>query len=442
MLKKTIFLGIFLLFATLSGIRGAEAKVYIDLSAPQSKKLPIAIQDFKILSPVQPESATTVKRLNEELMDALKTDLKFSGLFEIIDKKAYIEDPLKAGLTESGTDFKQWRAIGAYALIKGGFILEKDRLTVEVRFFDSVTEKQVIGKRYMGSPDNPRRVIHYFTDQLYEELTGRKGIFTTRLLFVSDKEGNKEVYMSDYDGRNAIKITRNRSINLSPQWSPDGKRIIYVSYKKGSPNLHMLDLRTGKDSAVSERPGINIGGRFSPDGGKVALTLSGDKSPELHILDLNSGEYRKLTDNFGIDVSPSWSPDGAKLAFVSDTSGNPHIFVLDLLTGNIKRLTFNGKYNSSPAWSPDGRLIAYSRSDNGVFNIWVMQPDGAGSAQLTFEGNNRSPSWSPDGRFIIYSSAARGNSSLYIMRSDGTGSMRLETGIGNEKSPVWSPFLQ
>lgn len=440
MIKRTqlwIFLFFLFFFAA-----SADAKVYIDLSAPQAKRLPIAIQDFKISTTVPPDMAESAKAINDELMDTLKSDLKFSGLFNIIDRSAYIEDPKKAGLTESEIDFKQWRAIGADALIKGVVMVEKDKVTAEVRFFDCVTEKQIIGKRYIGSPSGPRRVMHYFTDQLYEELTGRKGIFATRLLFVSDKGGNKEVYMSDYDGRNAVKITGNRSINLSPQWAPDGKRIIYVSYKKGSPNLHMLDLRTGKDTVISEKPGINIGGRFSPDGTKVALTLSGDKSPELYLIDLNTNESKRLTDNYGIDVSPSWSPDGGKLAYVSDISGNPHIFVLDLPSGNAKRLTFNGKYNSSPAWSPDGRQIAWSRSDNGSFNIWVMQPDGAGATQLTFEGSNRSPSWSPDGRYLVYSSASRGGTSLYIMRPDGTGQTKLTTGVGGEKSPVWSPFLQ
>ncbi len=440
MIKRQL-IGIFLFFLFF-GVTAAEAKVYIDLSAPQAKRLPIAIQDFKISASVGAETIGSAKGLNDELMDTLKSDLRFSGLFNIIDRSAYIEDPKKAGLTESEIDFKQWRAVGADALIKGVVMIEKNSLIVEVRFFDCVTEKQIIGKRYIGSLSSPRRVIHYFTDQLYEELTGRKGIFTTRLLFISDKDGNKEVYMSDYDGKNAVKITRNRSINLSPQWAPDGSRIIYVSYKKGSPNLHMLDLRTGKDTVVSGRPGINIGGRFSPDGAKVALTLSGDKSPELYMLDLNTGEYKRLTDNYGIDVSPSWSPDGGRLAYVSDVSGNPHIFVLDLLSGNAKRLTFNGKYNSSPAWSPDGRLIAWSRSDSGPFNIWVMQPDGSGATQLTFEGSNRSPSWSPDGRYLVYSSASRGSSSLYIMRPDGTGQTKLTTGVGGEKSPVWSPFLQ
>lgn len=417
----------------------ARAKVYIDLSAPSVEKIPIAVQQFKDLGSAA--DAETVKSVRDELMDTLKSDLVFSGLFRIVDKEAYIEPPA-AGLTEAETNFKDWRDSGADTLIKAGFTVEKDRLAVEIRFFDSFKEKQIVGKKYVGNPENPRRLMHYFADQLYEELTGRKGVFTSRVLFVSPRTGNKEVYLSDYDGKNTVRITRNRSINLSPQWSPDGRRILYISYKKGSPALYMLDLKSGEDKAVSNKPGINIAGRFSPDGNAIALTVSGARSPELHIIDLRTGQDRQLTDNYGIDVSPSWSPDGKTIAYVSDTSGNPHIFVIDLATAKTTRLTYDGKYNSSPAWSPDGKLIAFSRSDSGKFNIWVVRPDGGGATQLTFSGNNRSPSWSPDGRHIIFSSSSGGPSSLYIMNSDGTGAKKVTTGAGNETSPAWSPYLQ
>lgn len=423
----------------------ASAKVYIDLAAPANKRLPIAVQEFRYLGDAQglgPEEARKVLEIKRTLREALLSDLTFSGLFRIIPKESYVEDPELSGLTYSETNFSSWRIIGADTLVKGGFRTDGNTLILEVRFFDCVTEKQVLGKRYVGSVNNPRRVAHYFADKLYEELTGYPGIFTTKLLFVSGKTGNKEVYMSDYDGRNTARVTRNRSINLSPQWAPDGKKMLYISYKGGWPSLYMLDLRTGRDKAISRRPGINIAARFSPDGKRVALTLSGRKSPELHIIDLDSFRDTRLTNNYAIDVSPTWSPDGKKLAFVSDISGNPHIFVLDLRTKNTKRLTYSGVYNASPAWSPNGKLIAYARADNGKFHIWVMKPDGSSQRQLTFDGDNRSPSWSPDGRYIIYSTTSNGKSSLRIMRSDGGGARTVRTGVDNERSPVWSPYLQ
>ena len=424
---------------------GASAKVYIDLAAPANRRLPIAVQEFTYLgSAPQPGSghAREIAEIKAALRETLLSDLNFSELFNIIPREAYVEDPALSGLTYNETNFSSWRVIWADTLVKGGFKVEGETLILEARFFDCVTEKQVLGKRYVGSTKNPRRLAHYFADKLYEELTGQQGIFTTKLLFVSDRDGNKEVFMSDYDGQNTSRVTSNKSINLSPQWSPEGTRVLYISYKRGTPSLYMLDLRSGRETPVSVREGINIAGRFSPDGRRVALTLSGRKSPELHILELGTFKDTQLTDNYAIDVSPTWSPEGKKLAFVSDISGNPHIFMLDLASRNIKRLTYNGVYNSSPAFSPDGRHIAYSRADNGRFHIWVMNSDGKDPLQLTFEGDNRSPSWSPDGRYIIYSSTSREKSMLRIMRSDGSGARTIKTGAGNEKSPVWSPYLQ
>lgn len=441
-IRAFAFAAVFLLLQTALS-SAAWGKVYIDLAGPAFKKLPMGVLEFKDLGPAprSAEERALRESIKKELLDAALTDLRFSGFFTIIDQKAYIEEAGSAGLTAGETNFRNWRTIGAQALLKGGFLVEGEKLTVEVRFFDTATEKQVIGKKLSGSVKNPRRVVHYFSDSLYEELTGSKGIFTTKILFVSGVGGNKEIYVADYDGKNAVKLTRNRSINLSPQWSPDGKKVLYVSYKKGAPSLYLLDLSTGRDEPLSAKPGINISGRFSPDGTKVALTMSGDNSPELVLLDLRTMEYRRLTSNHGIDVSPSWSPDGTKLAYVSDSAGNPHIYVLDLLSGKSRRLTFSGRYNSSPAWSPDGKLIAFARSDKS-FNIWVVRPDGEKPTQLTFSGDNRNPSWAPDGRHIVFSSTEKGVASLKIIRSDGTEAMRLNTGIGGEKAPSWSPYLK
>ncbi len=428
---------VFSVFVPLAPASWAGVKVYIDLSAPAERKLPIAVEDFVLLDAGKDNAPDDLKAIGRELMDAIKDDLRFSNLFTIVKNgpKAYESSP-------SGEEgFERWRDAGADILVKGAFSAGKDGLTVEVRLYDTVNEKRIMGKRYIGPATNPRRLIHYYGDDLYEALTGRKGIFSTRLLFVSDRSGAKEVYMSDYDGKNVAQVTRNRSINLSPQWSPDGKKVIYTSYKSGTPVLYLLDLRTGKESVVSAKEGINIGGRFSPSGDSVALTLSGEKSPELHILNLKTKAYRQMTSNYGIDVSPSWSPDGKSLAFVSDISGNPHVFVLNNMEdGRAKRLTFEGIYNASPAWSPDGKKIAYSRSDAGPFNIWVMNSDGSETRQLTFEGNSSSPSWSPDGRHIVFASASGGKSALYIMRPTGEGLTKIPS-QGNGFSPAWSPHL-
>ena len=345
MMKRTLI--IFAALLALTSASYADAKVYIDLSAPAVKKLIIAVEDFSAKV-----TAGDSKPLKDELMSTLKSDLRFSGLFTVVEAGAISADGAPEGAAKDA--FGRCRALGADTLVGGSYSAEKESVVVEARFYDCVNQKELIARRYIGSPANPRKLIHYFADHLYEELTGKQGIFTTRLLFVSDRTGNKEIYMSDYDGRNVRRITGNRSINLSPQWSPDGKKILYTSYKRKRPCLYMLDTGSAIETIISDRPGINISGRFSPDGARVAFTGSAEKSPELYIVDVASGGFTRLTDNHGIDVSPSWSPDGKKMAFVSDTSGNPHIFVLHLDSGELKRLTYHSKYNSSPSWSPDG----------------------------------------------------------------------------------------
>lgn len=438
--KNLLLLFFALIFIISSG--ESEAKVYIDLSAPAIKKLPVIVREFKYTgkTPADPRQGQVIENIKSELRDSIVSDLKFSNLFAIVEGSNAAQIP---DVELQAIELLGCRQAGADLIIKGTYSIDDKTLVSEITMLDCVNEQAVLEKRYYGSAAFPRRLIHYFSDQLYEELTGKKGIFSTRLLFVSGTGGNKEIYVSDYDGRGARQITRNKAINLSPQWSPDGKKMLYISYKSGAPALYMFDLTTGRDAVISDKQGLNIAGRFSPDGRRVALTLSAEKSPELYALELASRALTRLTDNHGIDVSPTWSPDGAKIAYTSDAAGNPHIYVLDVETKEAKRMTYNGKYNSSPAWSPDGGLIAFSRSDgSGRFNIWTIRPDGANETQITFEGNNKNPSWSPDGRFIVFSSTRDKVTALYVIRLDGTGLTRITSVVGNETMPAWSPFLK
>ncbi|MBI5681723.1 MAG: Tol-Pal system beta propeller repeat protein TolB [Deltaproteobacteria bacterium] len=416
----------------------ASAKVYIDINSPGSRKLPIAIPDM-----IAVEGGDRLGQSVATMREVLVQDLTYSGFFDILDKKAYIEDSSLMRLTESEVNFKDWRVIGADVLIKGGVVLRGDDLIVDIRLFDVITEKTILGQRYKGKKDDIRRIMHRFANEVVELLTGEKGIFETKLLFVSESTGNKEIYLSDYDGYNVKQITQNKSINVSPIWSPDGNSIIYTSYKEGQPYLYMFELYTGKESRISSHNGINIGARWSPSGKEIALTLSKDGNPELYILNIETKEFRRLTNNFGIDVSPSWSPDGKRIAFVSDIAGNPHIYMVNLELMSFTRLTYDGRYNASPAWSPRGDKIAFAKLGENVFNIWVMNTDGTEQTQLTYDlGNCENPTWSPNGRYVAFASTKERNSAIYIIRADG-GDVPKKVTRGDrvtQKNPSWSPF--
>ena len=431
-------------FAIIAFFSGAEAAIYIDIDSPVGKKLPMAV-----VEPIAIEMTTAeIKATGEKGFEALKTeiqntitdDMDFSGLADVIEKAAYLEPPGK-DIFVTGIDFALWRTVGAELLVKSGIKTTKDKLTAEFRVFDIIKESEIFAKRYVGKPEGAVAIAHRFSDDLMERLTGKKGVFSTKIAFVSDAAGSKEIYVSDYDGRNAKRVTGNSSINLSPRWSPDAGRIIYTSYKTGRPCVFENDLRTGTVSVISDRPGSNIAGDWSPDGRFIALTLTETKSPELFVISQNGKRTRRLTDNYSIDVSPTWSPDGTKIAYTSDAAGNPNIYVVNSTGGDSRRLTYGGKYNSQPSWSPDGKLIAYSGQDEDGFHIYVTDENGGNVTKLTTEGNDTSPSWSPDGRHMVFSRDDGHKSRLFLIRRDGSGLRKIDPGPGNVTGPAWSPWF-
>ncbi|MFZ3073135.1 MAG: Tol-Pal system beta propeller repeat protein TolB [Thermodesulfobacteriota bacterium] len=445
MASKNPLLTLLSFFAALAFLSEAGAAIYIDIDSPVGKKLPIAVV-LPITIEMTPAEVNFAegKGLNALKLDIRNTvanDMDFSGFADVIEKAAYLEPPGK-DIFVTGIDFGLWRAAGAELLVKSAVKTTKDKLTVEFRVFDIIKESEIFAKRYVGKPNNAGAITHRFSDDLTERLTGKRGVFSTKLAFVSDAAGSKEIYVSDYDGRNAQRITGNSSINLSPKWSPDASRILYTSYKAGWPCVFESDLRTGVVSVIADKPGSNIAGNRSPDGSKIALTMSEAKSPELFVLSQNGKRFQKLTDNYAIDVSPTWSPDGAKLAYTSDAAGNPNIYVINSTGGDSRRLTYGGKYNSQPSWSPDGKLLAYSRLDDDGFHIYVMDENGGNVTQLTFEGNDTSPSWSPDGLYMVFGREDASGASLFLMRRDGGGLRKIDPGPGNVTGPAWSPYLE
>ncbi len=427
-----ILISLLLPFLTAS----AAEKIYIDIDSPTLRKFLIAIPEFK-----DRESGGSYDHL--QISRIIANDLETSGLFKILNPLNSLEDPKKTGLTAEQINFQDWSAIGIEALVIGSYRLKGERLEVEVRLFDVIQAQQIAGRLYQGKLHNLREIAHKFSNEIIREFTGKKGIFGTKVAYVSNASGRKEIYLCDLDGYNQQRITNDKTIVLSPAWSPDAKKIIYTSYRRRNPDLYLLDLIEGRKSLLSQRPGLNISPAWSLRGDRIAFSLSQEGNAEIYTMNIEGTQLKRLTHNRGIDVSPTWSPDGGRIAFVSSRAGNPHIYVMDFDGENVRRLTYEGRYNSSPAWSPRGDRIAFCRRDNGFFQIFTMNPQGKDIQQLTFGiGNNEDHSWSPDGRYLIFSSTRDGNSELYLINANGSHLRRLTRTDFDETSPAWSPRIQ
>lgn len=402
-------------------------------------KFPIAVSPLKNLG-----TAADTGKLSEGIADAIVYDLDLSGWFKVLDRTAYIEHPQKSGVTLGTFDFKDWSTIGAEGLVKGGFTIQGDEVTVELRLFDVFQNKERVGKRYVGRVKDYRRIAHKFTDEIINQFTGIPGIFNTRLAYVSTSGGRfKEIHVAHLDGTEKFQVTNNHTINLSPSWTPDGRSVLYTSYKDRNSSLYMFELYSGKEVKFAPRNGRYIGGKVSPDGQFIAATMEMGGNSNLYLLDRSGNLVRRLTDSPGIEVSPSWSPDSRQLVFVSDRSGSPQLFVLDVASGKSRRLTYSGSYNTSPEWSSRGDRIAYTGRVGSRFAIFTIGSEGGEARKLTPESSDsEDPAWSPDGRFIAFSSNRAGKYHLYIMQANGENQRRLTGSGGDDTKPSWSPRLE
>ncbi|MDX9788843.1 MAG: Tol-Pal system beta propeller repeat protein TolB [Desulfobacterales bacterium] len=409
---------------------------YIDITSPSLRKIPLAVPIFKSLTPNYSEDKIAV-----EGADLLASTLDFTGYFKLLDRGAFLEDPRKTGLVPPTLKLTNWTTIGAELLVTAGVSVSGTLLEMELRLYDTFKGRLVVGKRYTGYITDQRKIIRRFCSEVIFELTGNRGIFSSKIAFVSTGTKTKEIYTCDFDGYDPMQLTRSRSITLSPAWSWDGQWLAYTSYEKGNPDLFIRHLNEKRGTVVSKK-GINITPAWVPNQFALAATLSFSGDQEIYLL-TGSGEIIKnLTSNWGIDVSPSWSPDGKQMAFVSDRAGSPQIYIKNIDSGEARRLTFEGKYNTSPSWSPKGDKIAYESKDNGNFNIRVIGVDGAGLYQLTNDaGDNESPSWAPDGSLIAFSSTREGPSRIFIMTAFGTDQRRLLALPGEQTNPSWSPNI-
>ncbi len=324
--------------------------------------------------------------------------------------------------------------------IAGGVLkLIGSDLVLEAYLKEYPTHRVILSRTYKARPEWYREVAHRFSDDIILYLTGEEGISRTRIAFISNQSGAKELYLIDYDGENVRQLTRDKSIALSPAWSADGSRIAFVSYRRGDPDLYQISLSTGEITVISGRPGPDMAPAFSRDGRRLAFSMTIDGNTELHVAGSDGKNPRRITNNPGIDTSPTWSPTGDYVCYTSDRSGRPNLYVADADGTNLRRLTFEGSWNDSPDWSPDGSRIVYVSQMGRDFKIWMIRVDGAEARALTGgPGSDENPKWSPDGRKILFSSNREGKRALYTMNPDGTGVRRVTFLSGDCFGTAWS----
>ncbi|MCJ7500469.1 Tol-Pal system beta propeller repeat protein TolB [bacterium] len=432
--NKAFVVAIIILTGVLAMPHGVSAIVYLDINAPEARRLPVAVQ-----SPVPLEGSEPIPLIAREVREVIAGDLDFSGVFRVLDPVLYMEDLGTAGITADTFLFDDWELINAEALVKVGYLLRPDGdVELEFHLFDVFQRKEVTAKRWKGSPAQLRNMAHMFSNEIMRQVTGEEGVFVTRILFVQATDKGKEIYAMDYDGANVKRITRNGSINLSPEWWPDDNGVVYTSYKHGEPDLFSLALRGGEER-IADGIGVEVGADFSPDGRQLAFMKNNDGNPDIYITDTRGKGLTRITWLKSVEASPTWSPDGKRMAFVSDRYGSPQIFVMNVDGSGVQRVTLEGSYNSSPAWSPSGDLIAYTNRVGGSFGVALVDPETLQSRQLVGEaGNNEDPAWSPDGRYISFSSDRTGTYQIYIVDKDGRKEWRFTSGSGEKNQPAWS----
>jgi TolB protein len=419
----------------------ASAQTKLQITEGNVAPLPIAIPNFVAGTPADGEVGVGVAGV-------ITNNLKRSGLFAPIDPAAFIE---KITDSDKPPQFASWKTINAQALVVGRMTRQSDgRLQAEFRLWDVASGQQLAGNKYLTSPEFWRRIAHIISDQIYERLTGEKGYFDSRVVFVDESGPSerrvKRLALMDQDGANVRYLTRGADLVLTPRFSPSTQEITYMEFGQGDPKVYLFNIETGQREIVGNFPGMSFAPRFSPDGQRVIMSLQQGGNSNLFVMDLRSKTTTRLTDTPAIDTSPSYAPDGSRICFESDRGGKPQIYVMAAAGGPAQRISFskddsNGSY-STPVWSPRGDYIAFTKQGGGQFSIGIMKPDGSGERILTSGFHNEGPTFAPNGRVVMFFRDPGGNSgpSLFTVDISGRNEQKVPT-PGFASDPAWSPLL-
>jgi len=439
-----------IIFLILFPFNKSFALIEVDITRGNLTPLPLAVSPLAASEKDREalEKKLDIKDIGLEISKIVENNLKKTGLFNPLKKDAFLQKPDIAHLKPR---FEDWALIKAQALITGKVNFQDEKLRVEFRLWDILAGKEMLALAFTTVPNNWRRVGHIISDKVYERLTGEKGYFDTRIIYVSEKgpktQRVKKLAIMDQDGFNTKYLTLGNELVLTPRFNPTNQMVTYLSYFKNLPRVYLLDIETGIQEVVGDFPGMTFAPRFSPDGKKIIMSFAMDGNSDIYTMDLENRIVERITNHPSIDTSPSYSPDGKYIAFNSDRSGYQQIYVMRSDGSKVKRISFGKGLYGTPVWSPRGDLIAFTKLHKGKFYIGVMRTNGKGERLLTENYYQEAPSWSPNGRVLIFYRETKTDSkgegfSAKLWSIDLTGyNERLVDTETDASDPSWSSLL-
>ncbi|WP_367254640.1 Tol-Pal system beta propeller repeat protein TolB [uncultured Phenylobacterium sp.] len=425
-----------LLFALLCAItalaltRPAHAEIEVNINRGDAQPLPIAVPAFG-------------GQQGADIAQVISANLQRSGLFRPLDPASFVERDLTAAVQPR---FDSWKQINAQALVNGTVTVQGGQLRVDFRLWDVFQGQQLLGLQFTSSPENWRRVAHKISDAVYTRLTGEKGYFDTRVVFVAESGARgkvvKRLAIMDQDGANPSYLqTPGDGIVLTPRFSSTSQEITYMALRQDSSAIYLFNLETGRRESLGAFPGQVFAPRFSPDGGKVAFSVERGGNSDIFVMNLSSRSSTRLTSDPSIDTSPSFSPDGSRIVFTSDRSGQPQLYIMGADGSGARRVSGGGGLYTTPVWSPTGEFIAFTKQTGGQFHIGIMRPDGTDERLLTTSYLDEGPTWAPNGRVLMFSRETPGGPPK-LWSVDVLGRILQPMpypGAGSD--PAWSPLL-
>ena len=428
-----------LLFCLLSPFLHAQQTLNIVITQGVDDPVPIAIVPF---------GWEGFGVLPENITDVVSSDLRNSGEFRTIEERNMLSTPHE----EREVFYRDWDFLGADYLLVGKVMRSSGSELVQVQYelFDVVRQNRMVGEVISGSESQLRDISHQISDEVYEQITGVRGAFATKILYVtsqriSDVQTDYQLNISDADGGRPQVLLRSGEPIMSPSWSPDATKIAYSSFEDRYPRIWIQDLATGERERLTEFPGQNSSPVWSPDGSMMAMVLSKDGNPDIYVMDLGTRELRKVTTHFAIDTEPSWAPDSKSIIYTSEQGGanRPQIYQVDLDTGWTERVTFQGVYNSKASLLQDGNnLIMIHREDtNDNYHLVIQNLERGTIRFLTDTLLDESPTMAPNASMIMYASKEGNRGVLNAVSIDGRVKYQLPVNQGDVREPAWSPFL-